>query len=314
MAIVYAGLFAPPAPPRTWIGLQMTWTGWDGSGWSLSDAADGTVMMAGVRGLTMPPVVHYTTQYPSVAGARWRGHTVEPREIFWPIQVFSDTSSQGWIDRERAFWRTMRPEKTGTWTVIQPSGEERKLDCRFVDDSNQAFNQDPVLAGWSNYGITMKAEQPFWRAEPIRREWKSSGGAAVPFFPAAPGDGFRISSSTTSDGAKMLNPGDVDAYPRWEIHGPVTSAVVGVGGKNIEVPFAVADGKVLVIETDPTMQTATEYTKSGLDLISPTDKTASLGAANFVPLPADSTATVSLTIVGSGKVALILTPLYLRAW
>jgi hypothetical protein len=208
----------------------------------------------------------------------------------------------------------MRPEKTGTWTVIQPSGEERKLDCRFVDDTNQAFGQDPVMVGWSNYGITMQAHQPFWRAEPIRREWKSSGGAPVPFFPTTPGEGFRISSSTSSDGATMLNPGDVESFPRWEVHGPVSSATVGVNGRVIEIPFAVEDGKVLIIETEPNRQTATEYTKSGDSLTAPQDKTAQLGAANFVPMPADEKAAVTLTIVGSGKVSLVLTPLYLRAW
>lgn len=312
MALVFATPYVPAAPPRNWVGLQMTWTGWDGSVWNLTSAAEGAVMLPGLRGLTMPPVVHYSSVYASVPGARWRGHTVDAREVFWPIQLYQDTGSQDWVDRDRAFWKTMRPEKTGVWTVKLPSGAERHLDCRFSNDGEGTITHDPVLRGWSNYGITLVAEEPFWRATPIKREW--SAGGALPFYPEGSGDGFTISPSTTLDSSAMPNPGDVDAYPVWEVHGPTTTAQVGVEGRNITIPFAVGEGEVLVIDTAPSQQSATLYTVSGTERINPVDKTAQLGIANFVPVPADSVTTTSLLLTGAGKVSLILTPLYLRAW
>lgn len=316
MAIVFAVPFVPSAPPKPWIGLNMTWTGWDGSLWNLTKASEGVVMLPGVRGLTMPPVVHYTTAYPTVAGARWRGHAVDPREVFWPIQLFSDVGSQAWIDRDRAFWRTMRPDKTGTWTVIQPSGEERKLDCRFDNDSEQSFNTDPVMVGWSNYGIVMKANAPFWRGTPITREWVA--GAPVPFFPTGGTGGLTIGSSRGLSTATIKNPGDVEAFPVWELTGPVTSASVGIGGKTINVPFAIAAGQVLIINSDPAVQSATLYNVTGSGatrvLSSPVNKTMQLGAVNFAPVPAEATTPLSLTMTGTGRVTLKLTPLYLRAW
>jgi hypothetical protein len=312
MALVFATPYSPIAPPRTWIGLQMTWTGWDGSLWNLTSAAEGAVMMPGVRGMTMPPVVHYSTAYASVAGAAWRGHTVDAREVFWPIQLFHDLGSQGWIDRDRAFWRTMRPEKTGTWTVTHPSGAKRHLDCRFSNDGDATYNHDPVLSGWSNYGITLTAEHPFWRAAPIKREW--SAGGALPFYPESTGDTYIISPSTTLDSSAMPNPGDVDAFPVWEVHGPTTTAQVGVAGRNITIPFGIDAGQVLVIDTAPTVQAATLYDVVSGVRTNPVDKTPDLGIANFVPVPADSVTTTSLLLSGAGKVSLILTPLYLRAW
>ena len=311
MALVFATPYFPSAPPRPWVGLQMTWTGWDGSVWNLTSAAEGAVMLPGVRGLTMPPIVHYSSAYASVPGARWRGHTVDAREVFWPIQLYSDIDSQGWVDRDRAFWKTMRPEKRGTWTVKLPSGQERKLDCRFSDDSDHTINHDPVLHGWSSYGITLTAEEPFWRASPIRREWNAGG--ALPFFPEG-GGGFTISPSTTLDSSAMPNPGDVDAYPVWEVHGPTTSAQVGVAGRNITIPFAVDENQILVIDTAPAQQSATLYDISGGQRVNPVDKTADLGIANFAPVPADSVTTTTLSLEGAGKVSLVLTPLYLRAW
>lgn len=309
MAIVFAAPNVTVAVPRAWVGLQMTWTGWDGSVWNLTKASEGVVMMAGVRGLTMPPVTHYKTSYASVSGARWRGHNVDSREVFWPIQVYCDTDSQEWIRRDRAFWRTMRPGKVGTWTVIQPSGEKRYLDLRFTEDSDQAYNHDPALRGWSNYGIMMVADDPFWRTDSIRREWAT--GMSTPFFDSEGGTtGLTISPSTTLATAAMLNPGDVDAYPVWEVYGPVTNAQVGVGDKLIVIPFAVADGEVLVIDTDPTQQSAMLHSSGTV-----TDKTAQLGTAIFAPMPADSISNVSLVLGGgAGKIRLTMTPLYLRAW
>lgn len=308
MALVFATPYVPAAPPRTWLGLQMTWTGWDGSVWNLTSAAEGAVMLPGLRGLTMPPIVHYSTAYASVPGATWRGHTVDAREVFWPIQIYHDIGSQGWVDRDRAFWKTMRPEKTGVWTVKLPSGAERHLDCRFSNDGDGTISHDPVLAGWSNYGITLTAERPFWRSTPIRREW--TAGGALPFYPGGTGETFTISPSTTLDSAAMPNPGDVDAYPVWEVSGPTTTAQVGIAGRNITIPFAIDSNQVLIIDTAPSQQSAILY-EAG---VAPVDKTAELGIANFVPVPADSVATTSLLLSGGGKVALVLTPLYLRAW
>lgn len=318
MPLIFAAPYVPPAPDTTWVGMQMKWTGWDGSEWDLTNAAEGAVMLPGVRGLSMPEITHYTTNYASVAGSRWRGHNVEAREAFWPLQIFCDTGSQDWVLRDRAFWRTLRPEKTGTWTVIHPSGEERYLDLRFVDDGQQAFSIDPVLVGWTTYGITLAADNPFWRGKEIRREW--AAGQPVNFFSATPG-GLTISPSTTLDTAQMPNPGDAPAYPKWEVIGPVTNGQVGVNGRNIVIPFSIASGEVLIIDTDPAEQSATLYSYTGNAelgtrvLTNPADRTMDLGASpDFAPIPADGVTDITSSLVGAGKIALVLTPLYLRAW
>lgn len=318
MAIVYAAPYVPSAPPQLWRGLGMTWTGWDGSLWDLTTVEGGAVLMAGVRGLSMPPVQHHLTTYASVHGARWRGNTIEPREVFWPIQIFSDAGSQAWIDRERAFWRTMRPRKTGIWTVTQPNGQKRYLECRFADDSQQAFDLDPVAVGWNNYGINLVAHQPFWSGDKVRYSWATSG-EPTPFFPATTGDGFHISPSNTLDDATVTNPGDMDVWPVWEIYGPAITAHVGIGGQLIEIPFAVDAGQVLIIDTAPTAQTVTlyNYTGSGATkvLTNPQNKITALGPAEFYPVPAeDGAVSVDLIMDGTGHMAMEFTPYYLRAW
>ena len=309
MGVIFGGLPNPPAPPVVWSGLAMKWVGWDGSEWVLSDETHGTVMLPGVRGLNMPPVIHHRAAHASVPGARWRGHTVDVREAFWPIQIYTDLGSQEWIAKDRAFWRTMDPAKTGTWVVIQPDGSERRLKLRFIDDGQQSFEHDAAMSGWSNYGITLAAEQPYWEGEEITGLWET--GAPVPFFGGTGGPAFAISPGNTLSEAQITNPGDVPAYMVWRIYGPTNTATVGINGRNISIPFPIAAGDVLEIDTRPEAQVAMRGPVAG-PLTD--DKTGSLGVIDFAPLPPGEPATLTLSMSGTGRITASFIPLYYRAW
>ena len=311
MGVILGELFTLPDPPSVWSGLAMKWFGTDGSEWTLSDSTDGTVMMPGVRGMSMPPIVHHRAAHASVPGARWRGLHVDVREVFWPLQIFTGTGSQDWVEKDRAFWKSLDPAGTGTWTVTLPDGRTRSLTLRYTGDSEYAFSHDAVQDGWSTYGITLEAEQPFWEGEPVTRAWQQ--GVEVPFFQDSTGDGtFRISPGRTLTTAQLLNPGDVEAYVVWEIHGPVDSAVVGINGKTITIPFAVPDGQVLRIDTNPTAQIALMGPEGG-NLTN--DKTSALTNIVFAPLPPSAAmSNLSLSVEGSGSISATFTPRYYRAW
>jgi hypothetical protein len=287
----------------------MKWIGADGSEWTLSDATDGTVMMPGVRGMAMPPIVHHRAVHASVPGARWRGLHVDVREVFWPLQVYTGAGSDAWVIKDRAFWQTMDPQQTGTWVVTTPDGQTRSIELRFADDSQVTFDHDVVLDGWSAYGINLVAEQPFWEGDSVTGAWRATSPA--PFFPASGGPGLTISSGGDLTEAAIKNPGDVETYVVWRIYGPITSAVVGINGRNITVPFTVDAGKVLEIDTSPTAQTAM-YGSVGGALT--TDKTGLLTNIVFAPLPAKKTSKLSLTAVGGGSIEATFTPRYYRAW
>jgi hypothetical protein len=302
-------LLAAPMPAEgeqvaAWIGLQPTWTGWDGSTWNLSDPTSGVMLLrGGTRGLTMPPVQRLTSDSPGVPGSRHRGYRVAEREVFWPLFVFKDSDSAGWVEHDRAFWRTMHPDRPGVWSVSHPDGGSRSLRCRFVDDGEHAFDLLPVRFGWAKYGVTLVAEQPFWQGQPIIRSWKAAD--PVDFFGSGAPD-FHITPGSTLADAVMDNPGDEPAHVTWTVHGPTSSVEVGVGGRIIEVPFPLAEGESLTIDTAPTAQTAID--SDGVE------RTAELGEVDFAPLPPGQSVSLSLNMVGSGMVSATITPLYHRAW
>lgn len=301
-SIIYAAPLNAGQAPIEWPGLAMRWIGWDDTVWDLTSGISGLAMMPGVRGMHMPPTKHYKDNNPTVHGARWRGYIIDEREVFWPIQIFSDYGSQEWLNHDKRFWRTMTPHKPGTWQVIQPNGTVRSLRLRYNDDGKFTFDLDPASTGWANYGLLLNAEQPFWTEPDISRTFRPTGSSA---FYSPGGAVINITAGSSISGASVFNPGDMEAYPVWEIVGPVSEATVGVDGHLITVPFAVPDGQTLVIDTHPEKLTA---------VMGGVDKIANLASADFAPIPTGEVSTLSLTTAGGGYVNLRFTPLFFRAW
>lgn len=254
MALLYAVPYeAPPigSVPSPWQKMTHTWTGWDGSVWDLSRPSKGVFLLReGLEGLGMPDFTNYTHGSPLVHGEQWDGWLATGRKVFWNIGVYSDTNSHDWVKLNRGFWKTLRPGKTGVWTVGLPTGERFSLTLRLGAGSGAVFDQDPIQHGWKAYGIELFPEQPFWEAPDVINEW--GAGEHIPFLgPEDIGPPFYVSPVATIGTAKVTNPGDVETYLRWTITGPTSSVTVGIGGENTIIDFPVPEGRKLVIDTNP---------------------------------------------------------------
>lgn len=322
--IVFGAPYVPPVPAApAFSGLGMRWTA-KGTDWALTDPSTGLFLKPGVRGLGAAAYTRQSTESPAVAGSRFEGASFQDREVFWPLHIYSDAGSIEWMQRDRAFWSTMDPNDTGVWTVTHPDGAHRKLRLRFLNDGDKVREQDPMRTGWDNYGITLVAEQPFWEGDPVVKSFIGQP-PPEPFF-GNDGPVVKIASSYSAANATMDNPGDVESYPRWYIDGETTSVTVGIDGVTVSVPFTVAAGQCLVIESDPDLIGATLYDVTpdapskpaertiGVHLINPRDKSADLGEADFAAIPPGSQVPLSMTIMGPGKVECLLPTLYRRPW
>lgn len=300
----------PPVVPSPWPGLAaMTWTGWDGSVWDLLTGAQGVLLTAeGVRGMSMPPIQRYTSSSPAVAGTRWKGSRTDEREVFWPILLDSEESSAQWVARDKAFWKTMHPDRPGIWSVTSVGGSTRTLRCRFASDGDHSYDVEPSSQGWAAYGITLVAEQPYWQGAPA--QWSWSNAAAVPFFGGVPGGSgppFVISSGLTIAGAAVSNPGDVDGHLVYTITGPTTSVSVGYAGSVVSLG-TIAGGQSRIVDTHPDQLTVVD--QNGVD------RWSELGAvAEFdSPVPPGLDVALSLSMVGAGTVSAVLVPDHFKAW
>lgn len=303
--LVYGVPYVPPLPEgAAWGALPLKWTGWDGSEWEMSDPASGIVLLSGARGFGMPPMQHWRSQSPAVPGARWRGAVADSREVFWPLKIWNDAGSLEWVELDRAFWRTLDPQKTGTWTATLPDGSRRYLTLRLKDDGNTVWDRIPTLYGWAHYGITLTADDPFWAGDVIQRSWAPSTGTDF-FNGSSQAPTFNIASANTLDTAVLSNPGDVDAYLQWQAYGPFTSVTVGVNGSTVVAPITASAGQVLTIDSDPSVLAAT---------LDGTDVTSQLTSSEFVALPPGENVTLTLAMAGTGYIAASFTPKYYRAW
>lgn len=298
-----------PNADANWTPNTHTWQSWDGTLWDLSSGRSGVYLRPGLRGMSMPPIVRYTQKSPAVAGSLYRGSIVDEREVFWPLKLYQFSGSQDWLDHNRRFWRSLHPGRVGKWTVTQPSGEYRSLTCRLVDDGSFTWGSDtdldPEIAGFANYGINLVAEQPYWVGPDKSISWRPEGSPQPFFSPPGSTSVFSIGSSNAVFGARIENPGDVDAWPTWVVNGPFTSATVGVGAAVVTLPFVRTFGQSVTINTNPSIQTATDET--GADI------TALLGTVDFAPVPPADPAQLNVTMVGSGSVDVSISPQYYMA-
>lgn len=303
--VVYGAPYAPPAiTGPLWDGMPLAWRGWDGSEWDFGGHDSGVRMLQGVRGLGSLEHTHWRDASPAVAGSMWRGAVADSREVFWPLVVFSDSGSADWVAYDRAFWRTLQPSRTGAWTVTHPDGAKRSLTLRFQEDTTPTFDVDPVKAGWAVYGIKLMADNPYWEGEVVTRSWRTA--SSVDFFNgSSKAPNFNISPGSTLATARLTNPGDVESHLTWKAYGPFTSVTVGVDGRTVVAPIAAAEGQVLEIDTDPSVQAA---------FLDGVDVTAQLTSADFATLPPGEDVTLSLAMAGTGWVEASFRPLYLRAW
>lgn len=294
----------PPVDPDFgWSGLDMTWTGANGTAFSLVSQRDGLIVGRGVRGIGNPSFTHFRDESPALAGSRWRGYNTQQRTVNWPVRLFHDSGTDAFVERWNAFWDTLKPHAPGVWSVRSPNGI-RTLRCRYEKGGEEAFDMDPTFFGWAPFALELTAEEPFWQGATIPYKWGSE--TARDFFDPAGSPPLWISDTTTLGETTITNPGDEPAYVVWRVYGPTTSVTIQIGSQSLIIPFAIPDGGWVTIDTRPTEQTAIDFLG--------VDRTSELGAFGFVPVPSGVDRDITITMAGNGRIEADLTPQYWRAF
>lgn len=313
-------------PPSDWNRTRHEWLDTTGKLWVLSEPSTGVFLRrAGVRGLGMPAHDDFSRTSPALAGQQYQGTRVLPREVFWPLYLYSDTGSTDWLDLDRDFWRGMHRAKAGAWRVTTAHGT-RELSCRF-GEAEDTYDTDPARSGWANYGVRLIADDPFWYGEWVHRTFVSEAGGASFFGDGAPA--FTIGSANTLARSMIDNPGDERSYLVYILNGPFDSASVGIGDGGVATQYQapVPAGQSVVIDTRPDSRatarlidtpTAEPGTNAWVREVWGTPGVnvfANTGAiALNSPLQAGENRTLSLSMSGNGSVTVAHRPPYWRAW
>lgn len=306
-------MFLPRTSDR--VGVKVTVYGRGGVSHVLTDysgAGKHMLLSESLKGFGMPEFEHFSTTHVGVHGAQWRGWNVKPREIVLPVLVSStkdDGTRVGFTESVNDFWNVFRPDEDHVLEVETPGGSTRRIDCRLgsVDDS---MTMDPVNRGYIVYMVHLTAFDPFWRGGTESISWFNDdlrdwlGGGPV----EGPGTAFPVVISPGGSGgeSRLLNHGDVDAWPTWTLSGPISRATVTVNGGVFAISRPIGEGDVLRISTHPKKQEA--ILNGSRDWLPYFDEW------DFAPIKPGMGANVIVDFNGEGSVVGSVTPRFLRAW
>jgi len=238
-------------------GEEIPLTGFSNSLWP------GIIMMPGATGLDAPPFELHADDSPNLDGGIFRDARAVAREIMLPIYLYG-------IDR-----RTIRDMKSRLVSSLNPKkgycvlkfvegdSTPRYLRCYYKAGMEGSEAQDDAGFTWKKFGIQLTAYDPYFYSDDVQvAQWAFGSGTPFlsdtnPFFPLHLNVGIVGGSKVD-----ITNPGDIEAWPKWELTGPIKAfQFISPDGKSFGIS-ASGDGsdvvplnRTLIIDTRPGYKT-----------------------------------------------------------
>ncbi len=228
--------------------ITATWADPTGVEWALSDTSDDV-------GWFTPngPAGWHATDYEIVTDPLPRGGEAvrfirsKPNSMTWPIYVWGDSHLQ-YVQRHRqirrAFTMTVHRGLPGTLRVARPDGTAREIEAYYSGGL-----QGEAGEGWlfSTDAVTLWCPDGYWRdttPQTLLAAY-SPGSSFLTTFPT-------VSAGLSLGDLTVTNPGDVDAWPTWELTGPLTAitATNVSTGYEFTLTYPLAAGEQITVTTD----------------------------------------------------------------
>lgn len=284
----------------------LEWLGVDGSVW---DLRSGPVRLApGAQGLGMIPLTAFTQDRGVRSGQRFVGWRVDPQTISLPLRVgWEGWRSTDWETFSRSWWKACRPHRQGTLRVTATDGSVRTVAARVTSDGPLQWDQDPADLQLEDVDLTFVADVPWWLGQPISAPYGTA--TPSPFYGGTGfGPPFYVSAANSMGQQSIANPGDVDAWPVWELVGPVSAFSIAAGTATLAGTPNLLAGERLVIDSGEDAKSATRYAVDG----TPTLWTPNLTSYGFASVPAGTSTTFAVSLTGSGTATATIVPRYFR--
>lgn len=235
--------------------------GVDGSTWDLCSAP----VMAGTSPAvwgTAPAAVSVQERF-AAPGATVVNARHTSRDLVIPLDV--KTTPAASIEQTLADLARAVDPVLGDVTVrvTRPDGSQRSIAARYLSGL-ELVSLPTVYANRARAALSLRAHWPYWASvetdtvtiEPPDSQWSTSLGTDydddIPYAESIP---YQGTSNATGDAVLMNidNPGDVDAWPVFEIVGPATriSAINNTTGRDWVVSSGLAIGETLTVHTRP---------------------------------------------------------------
>lgn len=166
----------------------------------------------------------------------------------WPLYVYGESHTEfrsRYAALRKAFVSTVWLGSPGTLRITRPDGSAREIDAYYEDGfrgeaGQNWYSASPVL--------TLFCPDGYWRDTDVTREQRAYAPGSD-FFNPFP----TISSGSVLGRVPVVNPGDVPAWPSWNITGPATviTATNYTTNQSWQLTTTLAAGETATVNTMP---------------------------------------------------------------
>lgn len=182
-------------------------------------------------------------------GAKFRRSRRNERVITFPVVIYGEDREQV-EGRLRRFARLLQDdEETPRLVVCYPNGKRLYTEIHYKDGGDVQYGSDDTNArDRAKWSLQIVAPDPYWTEEDptvYTVGAAQSGRSIIPKLAE-----LALSSSQTLGILDVENPGDVEAYPVWQIMGPADSFTAQLpDGRRIKYNAAIGSGHSITINT-----------------------------------------------------------------
>ncbi len=223
MPLLAGGLTPPPpvviTPVEVRDAAHARWIDPTGREWFLTGDRLGWATLDAVSGLGATPIMMNTDAAPR-GGTVVRHIQPAARTITWPLTIWGNSHGE-FLDRfrelARAFTRTRR-DGPGLLVITRPDGTERQIKAYY----QEGFGAPPGTGHlWTDVVLSLYCPNAFWEGREELSEFREYAVTSS-YLTAYP----TVTSGQLLGATTIVNPGDVEAWPRWEITGPLETITV----------------------------------------------------------------------------------------
>jgi hypothetical protein len=226
-------------------------------------------------------------------GGVWRRTRRNPRVIDLPILVFGDNRTD--IQAKLRRLAKILSDRLGPTRIKVEFQDETATvytyghlidggDVTYGSDANQQF---------CRWVVSLRCPDPYWTSEDVvsfKVQQNADTDGLLPYL----GE-LRLTDGQSLGSTTVSNPGEVEAWPVWQITGPCDAFTVSLNGTGFTYSAAIASGAVVIVNT----KDGTVESSAGANLY------ANLAAApKLFSLPS-GTSTVTVTATNPTSATLI---------
>lgn len=139
-----------------------------------------------------------------------------------PLTVFGSSATDIEVEL-RKLARILRDDITDpVLYIVYPSGEERYLTVHYRGGIDPQFGVDSDQRTYAKVPLQLVAPKPYWISNRAQNFSLTVGGSRGLLLNASLAT-LQVSSSQAIGSMTLVNEGDVEAWPVWELRGPADS-------------------------------------------------------------------------------------------